>query len=291
MGDDRPERIDAHQHYWRPSRGDYGWLTPETGILYQDYSPSDLAEELRRHGIDRTILVQAAPTVAETEDMLDLYDAHDSIAGVVGWLDFEAEPLSFLSQLDAFRGRSGFVGVRPMIQDLPADWLLREPVRTNVRQLARRGVPLDLQARLWHLPHILELLRALPDLHAVVDHLAKPDIEAGSMSPWAEQLKEIAAFPNVMCKVSGFVSGTPGSPWTREQIRPYLEAAFDVFGPQRTMFGSDWPVCLLSSSYQEVYEAVRSAFPERWGPNEFDAVFGGNAARFYRIRERSRTRP
>lgn len=283
MVDNRTGKIDSHQHYWSVDRGDYGWLTPETGILYRDYLPSDLKDELGNCGIDRTIVVQAAPSIEETEFMLGLQSLDDKIVGVVGWLDFELEPRLFAEQFEALRRRPGFVGVRPMIQDLPPDWMRREPVWTNIRYLAERDFPFDLQARLWHLPHIIHLLREIPSWRAVINHLAKPDIEQGELSPWKEQMAEIAAYPNVMCKASGFVSGNPDIKWTKVQILPYLRHILNVFGPRRVMFGSDWPVCLLGSSYAETYEIVQDALPKHWGSEELDAVFGGNVARFYKL--------
>ncbi|MDF2959186.1 MAG: amidohydrolase [Paenibacillus sp.] len=274
-------RIDAHQHYWKTERGDYGWLTPDKGILFADYMPEQLDGHLQRYGFDRSVVVQAAPTMEETEFMLSLYEKHDSIAGVVGWLDLDSP--DFPEHYNKFRRHPGFIGFRPMIQDLPDPWILRPTVMKNLERVANDGFPIDLQLRPRHLPYILEAMRDFPALTAVVDHAAKPFIAEGIIEPWKSHMTALAAYPNVMCKLSGLVTEADQSSWRHEDFIPYVHHIIEVFGLDRVMFGSDWPVCLTTCSYGEVYEALQNALPGGLFQHDYDAIFGGNAARFYKL--------
>ncbi len=198
-------RIDAHQHYWQLSRGDYDWLTPELGALYRDFMPDDLEPMIRERGIRKTIAVQAAPTIEETEFLLGLAERYDSIAGVVGWLDFESG--RFEDQFEAYREHAKFVGIRVMLQDREdAEWILRPVVAKRLRWLADRDVPVDLLVREHQLPCIAKLVEAVPRLRGVVDHIGKPNIAARSMSSWKISMEKIAANPNMYCKLSGMVT-------------------------------------------------------------------------------------
>ncbi|WP_214628421.1 amidohydrolase family protein [Paenibacillus agaridevorans] len=274
-------RIDAHQHYWKPGRGDYGWLTPEQGILYADYLPSLLHRTLQQHGIDRTIVVQAAPTMKETEFMLSLYEEEESIAGVVGWLDLDSE--EFEQHYQTFRGHKGFVGFRPMLQDLPDGWILQGRVMRNLRLIAEDGFPIDLQLRPRHLPDMHKVLQSIPSLRAVIDHAAKPFIAEKAIEPWKEQLSELARFPGMMCKLSGLVTEADQQQWSRLDFVPYVHHVVETFGTDRIMFGSDWPVCLTTCEYAEVLEVLLESLPSGLSEAEYEALFGGNAARFYRL--------
>ena len=275
-------RVDAHQHYWKLSRGDYGWLTPDMGVLYRDYLPSDLEPTLKRHSIDKTILVQAAPTVAETDYMLSLAAEHESIGGVVGWLDM-ADP-DFPKLFEEYRMKPAFVGMRPMLHDLSDDaWVTQPRVLENLRLLAAHDFPFDFLVRPPHLPHVLSVLEHVPNLRAVIDHIAKPDIKAQQFEPWASQLSAIAQHENVYCKLSGMVTEADHANWRPADLKPYIDHTVECFGLERVMFGSDWPVSLLAGSY----DAVIGALEEILGPSLDDAgmakVFGGNAGRFYGI--------
>jgi L-fuconolactonase len=272
-------RIDAHQHYWEPRRGDYGWLTPDTGLLYADYLPAQLEPLLAQHRLDYTVLVQAAPTVEETRYMLALSDAHPTIAGVVGWLDFESP--DFAGQLAELRKHPHFVGVRPMIQDLPADWLLRDTVVANMRHIAERQFPIDLQLRPFLLDSAVKLLEQVPTLRAVIDHIAKP-VYGREFEAWRLAMERLAGFPNMMCKLSGMVPERREA-WTAEPWKPYVRTIIELFGAERIMFGSDWPVCLVSATYEQVCDALASLLPPEWDASQLEAVWGGNAARFYRL--------
>ncbi|MDQ0338324.1 L-fuconolactonase [Caldalkalibacillus uzonensis] len=275
-------RIDAHQHFWKLERGDYFWLTPELEEIYRDFLPQDLKSHLERCGIEKTIVVQATSTVEETEFLLSLYAETDFIAGVVGWLDLESE--TFPQDFDRYRQRQGFVGIRPMLQDLADDkWILRPQVVENISRLVENDFPIDLLIYPRHLPVIKALLQRFPRLRAVIDHLAKPNIAKQEMHPWQEHLAEIANYPNVMCKLSGMITEADHQKWAPDDLRPYVSHALEVFGVERVMFGSDWPVCLLAGQYEEVYQALAANLPASLSAKEADKIFGQNAMRFYKL--------
>lgn len=275
-------KLDAHQHYWKLSRGDYGWLTPELGVLYRDYLPEDLKPLLATNGIDRTIVVQAAPTVEETEFMLELSNSEESIAGVVGWLDLEAD--DFGKQLERLRQHPRFVGLRPMLQELEDEqWILQDRVLENVKLMADWRVPLDILINPGHLPHIVRLLEAVPGLRGVVDHLAKPDIRSGVFEPWSRDLAEVSKHEGVYCKLSGMVTEADPNGWKTEDFTPYVHHVVEHFGTKRVMFGSDWPVCLLAADYGQVVRLLEDALPGGLDPEAMEDIFGGNAAHFYGI--------
>ncbi|SFK95188.1 L-fuconolactonase [Paenibacillus sp. 1_12] len=276
-------RIDAHQHYWIISRTDYGWLKPSLGRIYADYMPEHLKPWLERYDFQKTIVVQAAPTSEETEFLLSIAEREATIAGVVGWLDLESN--TFEQQWDRFRSNPKFVGLRPMIQDLSSDWILGKTVIRHLKLLADAQFPVDLQANPRHLPYIAKLLEQVPDLRAVVDHLAKPPILEGIIEPWTSQMRQIASFPNVMCKLSGMVPEQLDAPWTQAAIQPYVDVVLNAFGKQRVMFGSDWPVCLFSATYPQVMDLIETSLGTSWTEEELAAVYGDNASRFYRLNE------
>jgi L-fuconolactonase len=273
-------RVDSHQHYWKPARGDYGWLRPDKGILYEDYLPARLEPLLRQYGLDYSIAVQAAPTVEETRYLLAMSDMHPTIAGVVGWLDFEST--SFEERLAELRHHPRFVGVRPMIQDLHADWLLRGQVVGHMRVLEKERFPIDLQLRPHLLDKAVKLMELLPELHAVIDHIAKP-VYGVSFQAWKDGVTRLSEYPNMMCKLSGMVPEAEAVPWTIEAWKPYVDTVLDAFGPERIMYGSDWPVCLLSATYGQVYESLAALLPESWDEAGRAGVWGRNAERFYRL--------
>lgn len=277
-------RIDSHQHFWKLSRGDYNWLTPDFGILYQDFMPDHFSEELRKHQIDRTILVQAADSIEETYFMFELMNQHDFIAGVVGWLDFEAD--DFTEQLKKMMEVEGFVGVRPMIQDIEDDeWVLREKVVNNIRVLHELQIPLDILIYPRHLQVIKRLLEMIPNLKCVIDHLAKPQIKDKQFQTWSEEITEIASYPNVYCKISGVITEADHKQWSVEDCRSYIEHCVSIFTVDRIMFGSDWPVCLLAGSYTDVYETADIVITDLLQEEGCKKFYGKNAEDFYsRIR-------
>lgn len=280
-------RIDSHQHFWKLARGDYNWLTPDFGVLYQDYMPEDLLENLRKHQIDKTILVQAADSIEETYYMFDLMENYDFIAGVVGWLDFEAE--DFRKQLLEMMKVDGFVGVRPMIQDIEDDnWVLREQVVNNIKVLHELQIPLDILIFPRHLKVIKQLLEIIPNLKCVIDHLAKPQIKDKNYDSWSKEIATLANYPNVYCKISGLITEADHQHWKAEDCRQYIMHCIHVFTEERIMYGSDWPVCLLAGSYTDVYETADSVVQEVLDESGKKKFYGKNAEDFYsRIRRDS----
>lgn len=275
-------RIDAHQHYWAINRGDYDWITPELQTLYHDFLPEDLAPQLKAHHINGTIVVQAAPTIEETEYILELASKTDSILGVVGWLDLD-DPSS-LEQLERYDQHPKFVGFRLMIQSMPDPYAIVQPHMVRALQYcAEKDIPVDLLVVSHQLEALLRLLELVPNLRGVIDHIAKPNIKMGVMEPWSEQMKKLASYSRLYCKVSGMVTEADHEQWKVSDFTVYIQHILEIFGPNRVMFGSDWPVCLLAAQYDEVVDIVTQALPSAWGQSERDRLFGLNAQLFYKL--------
>jgi len=273
--------FDAHHHLWKISRGDYHWMNPEVTCLARDYLVEDLRPHLRKAGVTRTILVQAAMTEFETEFLLSIAATTDFIEGVTGWLDL-SNPL-FPDRLAHYRRHPKFRAIRPMLQDLMDDaWILRPLVLQNLEHLAAIKFPFEFLTFPRHLPHVLTALQKTPGLHAVVDHLSKPPIASGVLEPWASLISQIAEFPNVYCKLSGLITEADNANWTPPSLAPYVDHVINVFGTDRLMFGSDWPVCRLAGEYGEVVNALRTVLSTRLGVQDLEKVFYTNAVRFYR---------
>jgi L-fuconolactonase len=272
--------VDAHHHLWKVSRGDYDWMSPDMPVLARDYLIEDLEPHLRKAAVARTVLVQAAQTEAETDFLLELASQSDVIAGVTGWLDM-GDP-GFPARLEHYRRHPKFVAVRPMLQELDDDaWILRPVVLENLRHLAALKFPFEFLTFPRHLPHVFQALEAVPGLHAVIDHLSKPPIASGELEPWASLIARVARFPNVYCKLSGMVTEADHARWSPDSLAPYVHHVVDVFGVDRLMFGSDWPVCRLAAEYAEVVNALRTVLSTRLGPPDIDKIFRVNAERFY----------
>lgn len=273
-------RIDSHQHFWTLSRGDYGWLTPELGLIYRDFSTEDLWPILQRHKIDATILVQAAPTISETEFMLDIARRTDFVKGVVGWADFEAkEAPDVIGRLSA---RDYLVGLRPMIQDIPdPEWMLRPTIEAAIAEMERGHLRFDALLKPPHLAPFQKFLRKYPHLSIVVDHGAKPQIRSDGFAAWAPAMREIARDERVFCKISGLITEAK-SDWQADDLRSYIDHLIACFGPARLMWGSDWPVVNLAGGYDRWMEASETCLSSLSG-DERAAIFGGTAARFYGV--------
>ncbi|GGT03831.1 amidohydrolase family protein [Streptomyces chromofuscus] len=293
-------RIDAHHHVWRPasappSATDHGprrrvhaWLdAPGMYPLRRDFTLEDLAPAAGAAGVDRTVLVQVLPDVDETVEFLALAAAGDTVAGVVGWADLTADGLT--GTLDALRAAPGgdrLVGLRHLVQnESDPGWLNRPDVRRGLRTLARAGLTFDLLVLPHQLPAAISAVRELPELTFVLDHLAKPPIATGELRPWATLIRELAALPQVFCKLSGMVTEAEWHNWNVTALRPYAEVVLDAFGPRRVMFGSDWPVCLLAAAYGEVVDAAEELTAGLTAA-ERSQVFAGTAERAYRLVER-----
>ncbi len=272
-----PTCIDAHQHYWDPRRNDYFWMTPG-GQFDRVYAPADLKPSLSRNGIDGTVVIQAAPSLEETDYILSVAADEPTVLGVVGWIDFE-DP-SHLAALERFKRNPKFKGVRPMIQDIAdVKWV----VQPNITWAFEALVDLDLRFdALLHPQHILPFLKRLlrhPDLKAVVDHAAKPKIREAGFSGWAADIGRLARETRCSVKLSGLATEAK-SDWTELDLQPYASYILDAFGPDRVMFGSDWPVCLLASTYDRWFDTV-ATLTVACTEDECAAIFGGNAVRFY----------
>lgn len=274
--------IDAHQHYWHPARGDYDWMPMDNATLVRPYHPEDLAPLLERHGIARTVLVQAAATVEETEYMLGIADATASVGAVVGWIDFEDR--SHRAQLERLAQHPKFRGVRPMIQDIPDDdWMLRDDVQWAFAALVDLDLTFDALGFPRHLKNFRTVLLRYPDMRTVVDHCMKPQIRSHSEESfrhWAEGMRAIAEDTEAVCKFSGLVTECDG--WSVDRLRPYADHLLEVFGPSRMMWGSDWPVCQLAASYSE-WRSAAEELTAHLPSDDRAAIFGETAAAFYRI--------
>ncbi|WP_035803834.1 amidohydrolase family protein [Kitasatospora mediocidica] len=278
-------RIDAHHHVWDLARRPQSWLDgPESAVIRRDFGPADLAPLAKAAGIARTVLVQVLPDLEETREFLALAAADQLVAGVVGWADLTDPGIAdTLAELRQGTGGDLLVGVRHLVQgEADPAWLARPDVRRGLRAVGDAGLCYDLLTLPHQLPAAIETVRALPDQPFVLDHLAKPPIASGEVAPWADRLRELAREPNVSCKLSGLVTEADRERWTVADLRPYAEVALDAFGPERVMFGSDWPVCLLAASYGQVISTAKD-LTDRLGSHERALVFGGTAARVYRL--------
>lgn len=275
-----PLRIDAHQHFWKVERNDYGWLTPALEPLYRDFGPADLAPLLQDAGIDRTILVQAAPTVAETRFLLELAARTDLVAGVVGWIDMEsADSAAVLADLAK---HPKLVGIRPMIHNIEDEaWITRPGLAAATSAVIERGLCFDALVRPQHLPYLLEFLQGHPDLKTVIDHGAKPVITEGLWQPWADRMSELAERTGAYCKLSGLLTEASADQGY-DDLLPYMEHLLATFGPERLMWGSDWPVLLRAGTYPG-WNAIAERFLENLDEADQAQVLGATAARFYGI--------
>ena len=276
-------KIDSHQHFWNPARGDYDWMPKGDPVLDLVYRPSDLTATLARHQIDGTVLVQAAATVAETEYMLGLADASDFIKGVVGWVDFE-QPAD-AKVLERLKAHPKFKGVRPMIQDIPDDnWMLRGDVQWAYAALSDLDLTFDALGFPRHLANFLTILKRYPKLRVVIDHCMKPQIRdhnAANFAFWAEGMARLAGETGAFVKFSALI--TEANPdWSVDALRPYVDHILRVFGPERIMWGSDWPVCRLRAEYDGWISAAKS-LTAHLPPDALAHVYGRTAEQFYRL--------
>jgi L-fuconolactonase len=271
-------RIDAHQHFWLLARGDYGWLNASVAPIYRDFMPVDLSPLLEKAGVDRTILVQAAPTEAETDFLLRIARDTPFVAGVVGWADFEAPGAT--RRIVERAAQPALLGLRPMIQDLPQiDWMLRPAIAPAIAAMIEASLRFDALVKPVHLPVLLTFARRHPDLRIVIDHGAKPDIAGGGHAGWANDIRALAKEPNVVCKLSGLVTEAAADPVT-DDLRPYVETLLAAFGPRRLMWGSDWPMLTLNGDYLK-WRGDAEALAAELSADERDWLFGKTAATFY----------
>jgi len=274
--------VDAHQHFWRLSRGDYAWLTPDLDKLHRDFEPADLAPLLAQNGIVASVLVQAAATEKETHFLLELAREHAFIKGVVGWADFEAPDIARRIAALVEVGAGKLKGLRPMIQDIAdPDWVARAQLDAAFAAMIDHDLVFDALVRPEHFPALRTRLRRNPQLQVVIDHAGKPDIAHEGYEAWAPRIEALAAEPNVSCKLSGLLTEAKADA-AMGDLAPYAEQIFSCFGRGRVMWGSDWPVLNLASDYS-TWLAMARRLVARYASGHESAVFGGTAARMYRL--------
>lgn len=279
--------VDAHHHLWDLSIRDQDWIA-EHSPLRRDFTTEDLEPEARAAGVDRTVLVQTVTVAEETPELLALADAHPLIAGVVGWTDLTRPDIAEeLARLRELPGGQHLKGVRHQVQgEADPQWLLRADVTRGLAAVAGAGLVYDLVVRPHQLAACVRAAAGLPQLTFVLDHLGKPPIASGALEPWASAVRALAALPHTVCKLSGLVTeATPGR-WTLDDLRPYAEVVLTAFGPDRLMFGSDWPVCTTEAGYREVLGLARRLT----GPEDRTRIFETTATRVYRLRDASDSR-
>lgn len=276
--------IDAHQHFWKLDLPfDYAWLRePQHGPICRDYTPETLLPHLQATGVDRTVFVQTQHNLAESRWVLELARKYPFLAGVVGWVDLASEDCE--QQLLELKQDPLFVGVRHITQGEPDEnFIVRPEVVRGLKVLQKHGVPFDLLFYVQHLKHAPTLAEMLPELPMVIDHLSKPRIKAREIDSWRRDIQAAARFPNIYCKLSGMVTEANWDSWTARDLEPYVNIVLEAFGPSRCMYGSDWPVCELAGSYEDVFGALRTLIASL-SPSEQDQILCQTAARFYGLK-------
>lgn len=273
--------IDAHQHFWIYRAEEYDWIDESMVPLRRDFLPGDLAPERHKDGFHGSIAVQARQSLEETRWLLELADGDPSIMGVVGWVDLRSPDV--YSQLEAFSRNLKLVGIRHIVQSEPDDrFLLRDDFLRGISLLERFDLTYDILIYAKHLGVAAEFVKQFPRQRFVLDHLAKPNVKTGEIASWAAGIRRLAEFPNVFCKLSGLVTEADWKSWKPEQITPYFSVAFEAFGPERLMIGSDWPVCLVAGTYGRVMDLVKT-YLSQCSSEVQEGVLGGNAQRFWKL--------
>jgi L-fucono-1,5-lactonase len=273
--------IDAHHHFWQLGRYDYVWMSPDLQALRRDYGPEDLQPILSSHNINHTVLVQTISSIDETRWFLELANQYEFIVGVVGWVDL-TDPRAG-ERLDELNDLSKLVGVRHQVHDEPDPvWLNREDVQHGLRELERRSLTYDLLIRPQHLEVSRRVAQRFPNLRFIVDHIAKPAIARHDWDVWASGIVALAACPNVACKLSGMITEADWGHWKPADLAPYIRHVIEHFGTERVMFGSDWPVCRLAGTYDQVLDGLAVNLDEL-SAHERENVFGNSAAAWYAL--------
>jgi len=273
-------RIDAHQHFWIYNQREYDWIDEAMASIRRDFLPADLRPELEDAGFAGSVVVQVRQTLEETRWLLELAEDNPFILGVVGWVDLRSPRL--YQDLQSFAGKSKLVGIRHIVQSEPDDFLLDADFLRGISMLQEFDLAYDLLIYTKHLPLAAEFVKRFPRQRFVLDHLAKPPIRSRAIDLWARGMRELASFPNLHAKVSGLVTEADWRGWKPEDLRPYLDVAFESFGAKRLMIGSDWPVCTVAASYGQVVNLVKD-YMSSYTAEDREAVFGGNAANFWRL--------
>jgi len=275
--------IDAHQHFWQLDLPfDTAWLRTESHRkICRDFLPADLQPRLKQCGVDQSLFVQTQHNLDENRWALSLCEHYDFLAGVVGWVDLASPECE--SQVVEFKAHPQFRGVRHIVQgETDPDFIIRPEIIKGLQVLERHQLPYDLLFFAKHLKHAETVARQVPDLPLVIDHLSKPQIKLHAMDNWLPHLRKAASCPNVYCKLSGMVTEADWDHWTPADLQPYVDQVVELFGPERCMFGSDWPVCELAGTYSQVYSALRTCL-SGLSDSEQAQIFGGTAQRFYNL--------
>ena len=281
--------IDSHQHFWTYDAVEYGWIDDSMAALRRDFLPPDLDREMAAAHVDASIVVQARQTLEETHWLLELAGRHASIAGVIGWVDLQSPTVA--EELERVARHPRLAGIRHIVQGEPDGFLERPAFRRGIACLEPYGLTYDILVYARQLPAAAAFAGAFPRQRFVLDHLGKPAIRANAYREWRQHFAELAGLPNVCCKLSGLVTEADWQAWTPAQLRPYLDAALESFGPSRLMIGSDWPVCLVAASYGDVIGMVREAIAE-YSADEREQMLGGTAQDFFHLKvEATRNRP
>jgi L-fuconolactonase len=274
-------RIDAHQHFWIYNDREFAWLDDSRAALRRNFLPADLQPELKANDFQGSVVVQTRQTLEETRWLLALAEQNASLLGVVGWADLCSPDISL--QLKSLAKNPKLVGLRHIVQSEPDDrFLLRPEFLRGIAAVEEFDLAYDILIYAKHLPVASEFVQRFPHQRFVLDHMAKPPIKPKEIDSWADGIHRLAAFPNVFCKMSGLVTEADWQRWTADDIAPYLDVAFDSFGPDRLMIGSDWPVCLVAASYAQATGLVKGYIQKR-APDRASDVLGGNAQRFWRL--------
>jgi L-fuconolactonase len=275
--------IDTHQHFWRYTTDEFGWIPDEMAIIRRDFFPADLAPLLAANHVDGVIAVQARQTEAETRWLLELADHHPFIHGVVGWLDLRSPNIS--NQLNDHAG-GALVGLRHVLQGEPDAFMEDVDFNRGLTALADANLAYDLLILEKQLPAAIALVDRHPQLRFILDHFGKPRIDVNEIEPWKTHLRELSRRSNVWCKISGGITEA-ALDWTPHRLRPCLDTSLEAFGPNRLIFGSNWPVCEAAGGYGPWIDAIR-----RWASalslTEQDTIFGDNAMEFYLPKRRNR---
>jgi L-fuconolactonase len=273
-------QIDAHQHFWIYDPIEYEWIDKSMASIRRDFLPGEVKLLLEKNGFQGSIAVQARQKIEETRWLLELADANPCIVGVVGWVDLRSPRLR--EDLESFANKPKLVGIRHIVQSEPDDFLLGPDFLHGISILQEFDLAYDILIYSKHLPVAAKFVERFPRQRFVLDHLAKPPIKSGAIDAWARGIRELASFPNVFAKLSGLVTEADWEKWTAADIRPYLDVAFESFGPGRLMIGSDWPVCTVAASYERTMDVVKD-YLAGYSEEERAGVLGGNGAKFWRL--------
>lgn len=279
-----PWVVDSHHHFWDPRTADYPWMTDDLAPIRRPFGPADLRPLLRQTGVERTVLVQTISSLDETRQFMATAASTDCVAGVVGWVDLTDPGLAgTLAALRAQADGATLVGIRHQVHDEDdPDWLLRDDVNRGLRTIQEAGLAYDILVRSRELPAALTVARDHPEMRLVIDHIAKPPIAAGQIEPWGALMDPFAGLPHVFCKLSGMVTEASWSSWRPDDLAPYVARVMAIFGEDRVMFGSDWPVCLVAASYSRVFAALEEVLGDISATTR-QKILGENARAFYRL--------